>query len=247
MAIDRLVDNQRGVALITVVLVALAVSSVAIAASMMTMSGTLVRKYSERTSMASHAALSGVERGLSALVGNDTLLPVTGYTIMEDSVPVLDAMGNPIPGVRRSIYIGRSSDPSRSSIVSEVWHQGGVRAVRRMEVQASSFASYGYFVDDDDDNIGFSRDQDIFGPVHFNDPIRIWSANASDTATFWGEVTTTGSVVSPGQGSFRKGFTENVATVSLPTTTDLSGLAAMARDNTIGLNAGSLRGLGSHR
>ena len=143
VAISRLTDNQRGVALITVVLVALAVSSVAIAASMMTMSGTMVRRYSERNSMANHAALSGVERGLSALLADGTLYPTTGYTTLEDSVAVLDAVGSPIPGIWRSIYLGPSSDPSRGSIVSEVWTRGGVRAVRRMEVQASSFASYG--------------------------------------------------------------------------------------------------------
>ncbi len=229
MVFPRLIDNQRGVALITVVLVALAVSSVAVAASMMTMSGTLVRKFSERASMADHAALSGVEVGLSALLADGTLYPTTGYTTMpgEDSVAVLDAMGNPIPGVWRSVYIGPSADPSRGSIVSEVWVRGGVRAVRRMEVRASSFASYGYFVDDDN-NIGFSRYDDIFGPVHFNDPIPIWSVGASDSATFWGEVTTHGSIINAGNGSFRKGYTEGVGLVPFPTTSDLVGLETVA-------------------
>ena len=191
MAIPRLTDNRRGVALITVVLVALAVSSVAIAASMMTMSGTLVRRYSERTSMASHAALSGVERGLSALLASDTLLPTAGFATLEDSLPVSDATGSPIPGVRRSIYVGPSSDPSRGSIVSEVWVRGGVRAVQRLEVQASSFSTYGYFVDND--VYGFRPGDDIFGPVHFNDNITI-SSSGSDPATFWGKVTATGTI-----------------------------------------------------
>ena len=68
MALPRLVDNQRGIALITVMLVALAVSSIAIAASLMTLSGTLVRRYSERTTIADHAALSGLQEGLSAVL-----------------------------------------------------------------------------------------------------------------------------------------------------------------------------------
>ncbi|MCZ6756488.1 MAG: hypothetical protein O7E49_14360 [Gemmatimonadetes bacterium] len=243
----RLIDNQRGVALITVLLVSLAVSSVAIAATMMTMSGTLVRKYSERTAISDQAALSGVERGLSALLGDGTLLPVSGFTTLEDSVAVYDAMGNPIPGVRRSIYLGPSSDPSRASIVSEVWTRGGVRAVRRMEVQASSFASYGYFVDDDENNIGFNRNDDIFGPVHFNDPISIWSAGASDSATFWGEVTTTATIVSPGYGSFRKGYNENVSNIPLPEISSFAGLETMASNanlrfsSTLGPNSAPMR------
>jgi len=237
MAIPRLTHNQRGVALITVVLVALAVSSVAIAASMMTMSGTLVRRYSERTSMASHAALSGVERGLSALLASDTLLPTAGYTTLEDSQPVFDAMGDTIPGVWRSTYLGRSSDPSRGSIVSEVWTRGGVRAVRRMAVQAGSFASYGYFVDSDLLSSGFRLDDDIFGPVHFNDDITIQPPSGSDRATFWGKVTTTGSITpNSGNGSFRGGLNQSVSYIPLPTV-DFPGLETMA--NNAGLSFAS--------
>ena len=231
VAISRLTDNQRGVALITVVLVALAVSSVAIAASMMTMSGTMVRRYSERNSMANHAALSGVERGLSALLADGTLYPTTGYTTLEDSVAVLDAVGSPIPGIWRSIYLGPSSDPSRGSIVSEVWTRGGVRAVRRMEVQASSFASYGYFVDNDILSSGFRLDENMFGPIHFNDDIVVWPPSGPDSATFWGKVTTTGTIINPGNGSFRRGYNLGASNVPLPTI-DFVSLGTM------GTNAG---------
>jgi hypothetical protein len=228
MVFPRLIDNQRGVALITVVLVALAVSSVAVAASMMTLSSTLVRKFSERESMADHGALSGVELGLSALLADGTLYPVTGYTTLEDSVAVLDAVGNPIPGVWRSIHIGPSSDPSRGSIVSEVWNRGGVRAVRRMEVQANSFASYGYFVDTDNSfSPGFGLGQAMFGPVHFNDDIVIWPPSGSDSATFSGEVTVTGTITNAGNGSFRRGYQEGASNVSLPTV-DFGSLEIMA-------------------
>jgi len=230
MVLRRLIDNQRGVALITVVLVALAVSSVAVAASMMTMSGTLVRKFSERASMADHAALSGVELGLSALIADGTLYPTTGYTTLEDSVAVLDAMGNPIPGVWRSSYIGPSSDPSRGSIVSEVWTWGGVRTARRMEVQANSFSSYGYFVDNDNPfHPGFGNDQAIFGPVHFNDDITVWAPSGPDSATFLGEVTTTGAVINLGNGSFRRAPQEGASNISLPTV-DFVSLETMANN-----------------
>ncbi len=227
VAIPHLTDNQRGVALITVVLVALAVSSVAIAASMMTMSGTLVRRYSERTSMASQAALSGVELGLSALLANGALYPTTAYITMplQDSAEVLDAMGNPIPGVRRSIYIGPSADPSRGSIVSEVWVRGGVRAVRRMEVRTSSFASYGYFVGNDILNSDFR--EKIFGPAHFNYGITISPPSGPDSATFWGKVTTTGTITNISYGSFRQGHQQLATNTSLPVV-DFVSLATMA-------------------
>ena len=228
MMFPRLIDNQRGVALITVVLVALAVSSVAVAASMMTMSGTLVRKYSERASMANHAASSGVELGLSALLADGTLYPTTGYTTLEDSVPVLDAMGNPIPRVRRSIYIGPSSDPSRGSIVSEVWTRGGVRAVRRLEVAATSFASFGQFMYHDHSGVEFTATDDQYGPIHSNGDINIGLPVGADSAMFLGSVTVVGSIINPGRAVFVKGFTEGVSLDSLPTTSDLGALRNLA-------------------
>ncbi len=228
MAMPRLIDNQRGVALITVVLVSLAVSSVAIAATMMTMSGTLVRKYSERTAISDQAALSGVERGLSALLGDGTLLPVSGFTTLEDSAAVYDAIGNPIPGVRRSIYLGPSSDPARGSIVSEVWTRGGVRAVRRLEVAATSFASFGQYMDHDHSGVVFTATDDQFGPIHSNFDINIGLPAGADSATFMAQVTVGGSIINPGRGVFVKGFTEGVSLDSLPTISDLDALRTLA-------------------
>jgi len=133
--------------------------------------------------------------------------------------------------------LGRSSDPSRGSIVSEVWTRGGVRAVRRMAVQAGSFASYGYFVDSDLLSSGFRLDDDIFGPVHFNDDITIQPPSGSDRATFWGKVTTTGSITpNSGNGSFRGGLNQSVSYIPLPTV-DFPGLETMA--NNAGLSFAS--------
>ena len=227
MAIRRLVDNQRGIALITVMLVALAVSSVAIAATMMSLSGTLVRRYSERTTIADHAALSGVQEGLSAVLGNDSLYPTSGFTTLEDSVQVRDASGSVIPGVWRSTYVGPSADPSIGSVVSEVWGLGRVRAVRRLEIVAKSFASYGTFVNDNSGGPAFAPSHDQHGPVHFNSDFAVAAPAAGDTAIFYGEVTTTGNVSNSSNGLFRQGFTENTTTIALPAL-DLGGLDALA-------------------
>ncbi len=222
MVFPRLTDDQRGVALITVVLVALAVSSVAVAASMMTMSGTMVRKFSERASIADHAALSGVELGLSALLADSTLYPTTGYTTLENSEVVYDAAGNPIFGIRRSTYLGPSSDPARGSIVSEVWTQGGVVAVRRLVVSATSFASFGQFMDSAQASTVFSAVDDQFGPIHSNSDISIGLPVGSDSARFFAKVTVGGNIMNPARGVFMNGFTEGVSPISLPSHSDIA-------------------------
>ncbi len=239
MPLPRLVDNQRGIALITVMLVALAVSSIAIAASLMTLNGTLVRRYSERTTMADHAALSGLQEGFSAVLGYESLYPQTGYTTLEDSVQILDASGNPIPGVWRSTYVGPSLDPAVGTIVSEVWGQGGVRAVRRLDIVANSFASYGTYVNDNLGGPPFVPSHDQHGPVHFNDDIMIASPVGGDSAIFYQDVTTSGNVVNGGNGVFRQGYTESTVVVPMPSL-HLDGLAALAYTAGLRFNSTSL-------
>ena len=228
MKLSRIIRDQRGIALITVVLVALAVSSVAIAASMMTMSGTLVRRYSERATIADQAAISGTEKGLSALLGNGALYPQTGFTTLADSLPVYDANGTAIPGVRRSIYLGPSVDPARGSIVTQVWGQGGVRAVRRLEVSATSLGSYGFFVDDDETGLGYPPQVDQYGPVYSRKSIQVQPPSVGDTTVFWDQVATASTVINSGNGIFRQGFKENVPVIPMPSSTDLTSLRPLA-------------------
>jgi hypothetical protein len=146
---------------------------------------------------------------------------------LEDSVPIVDALGNTIPGVWRSTYVGPSSDPSLGSVVSEVWGRGGVRAVRRLEIKANSFASYGTYVNDNTGDPPFLPSHDQHGPVHFNADIRIASPASGDTAIFYQEVTTSQNIVNGDNGLFRLGYTENTADIPMPAL-DLASLESLA-------------------
>ncbi len=229
----HLISNQRGIALITVVLVALAVSSMAIAASMLTLNGTLIRRYSERATIADHAAVSGLQEGLSAVLGNDSLYPATGFTTLEDSVQVMDALGRPIPGMRRSTWVGPSSNPSRGSIVSMAYGQGGVRSLRRVEIAAETFASYGMVVGNDPFSIGFGPEDDQSGPVHFNSDIVFHAPAGGDTAIFYRDVSSSGDLLGSANADFRGSHLSSQATVTIPNASSLSSFASLA-------NAGNL-------
>ena len=60
MSRSKKVRNQRGIALITVLLVALAVSGIALAAAMWTLNATLITKSGDRTATLNDVAYSGM-------------------------------------------------------------------------------------------------------------------------------------------------------------------------------------------
>ena len=227
--------GERGVALITALLVALAVSSLAIAAALMSMNGTLIRKDSERTTMMDDAAVAGLEEARSAINGNIALYPTGGgYTTLESGVPVLDANGNQIPGLQRSTYVGPSGIISGQygifgSIISEVTDGHGNRRIRRMVVNQESFAKFAYFTDYEPSFIRFGNTDHIFGPVHSNSNIRMYAPSGGNQATFHAPVTTAGVVESPSYGNFMQGYTENATPVPMPGTPALNLLRTQAQ------------------
>ncbi|NIN10000.1 MAG: hypothetical protein GTO61_01150, partial [Gemmatimonadales bacterium] len=94
----------------------------------------------------------------------------------------------------------------------------------RLEVTEESFAKFAYFTDSEGGNIWFGGGDQLLGPVHSNDQIKIHSSGA----TFHAEVTTGRNVLYPGNGRFKKGYEEFVDTVPLPDNTDLARLQDLA-------------------
>jgi len=240
--------DRRGIALVTVLLVALAVSTLAIAATMLIQTGTLIRKHSERGAVVDDAALAGLEEARSTLNGNPALYPQGGgYVTLESNVSVRDAAGDTIPGLRRSTYAGPSGIVSGQygifgSIISVTDDGRGNRRVRRMVVNQESFAKYAYFTTIEPSGIRFGNTDQIFGPVHSNDNIRMYAPSGGNQATFHDLVTTAGIVENPSYGNFIKGYTENVPPVPLPGTPALNLLRTQAQTGGlyfVGSNAGN--------
>jgi hypothetical protein len=224
-----LAQNERGIALVAVLLVALAVSALAIAATMITASSVIIRRQGERAAVLNSVALAGLEEARSALNGTRTLFPDSGFATLELGAVVVDAAGDPVAGVRRSVYVGPTGIISGQygvfgSIVAVAEDSANNRVVRRLEINQESFAKYAYFTDVEPSSISFGGGDQIFGPVHTNDFLKIYASGA----TFWDEVRTARTVVGAQYGVFAKGYEENVPVIRLPDVADLVRLRTQA-------------------
>jgi hypothetical protein len=232
-AVQRL-DNERGIALITVLLVALVVGVFSVAAALIGTNSGLINRYQERQNTLSAVADAGIEEARSLVNADLTLYPANGYATLEAGVAVTDAQGNPIPGVQRSLYVGPTGITSGQygvfgSVVSVAEDQYGNRVVRRGEMVQQSFARYAYFTTFEPATIQFGGGDQIWGPVHSNSPIRLYNTPPNPSATFWGPVTTAQDVQNGAAGLFAQGFREFVDAIPMPTTADLNALAIQAQ------------------
>ena len=238
------VRNERGIALLTTLLVVVAVGAIALAAVMMTLNANLVTKNGERLSTLNDVALAGVEEGRSKLNANKTLYPVAGYSTVESNAIVKDAGNATIPKITRSTWIGPSGIASGQygvigSIISMARDSFGNKLVRRLEVNQESFSKFAYFSNIEQDTSGtvlsFLNNDQILGPVHSNDTIQI----ASSGATFKGQVTTAAAtIVGQANGTFTLPPIKSAARIPMPTVADLNKLDSLA-------NVGSTRFAGS--
>ena len=235
---NRTLRDERGIALLTTLLVTFAVSAIAIAAVMMTLNANLVGKNSERSAIVDDAALSGLEEARSRLNTTPALYPAGGFATLESNVAVKDANNTVIPKVTRSTYVGPSGIASGQfgvvgSIISIARDSFGNKVVRRLEVNQESFSKFAYFTNFETDTnantIVFGGGDQIRGPVHSNDQIRI-NNTPTPAVTFFDQVSTAAaSIVNQSNGSFGKAPLIGVARIPMPTTADLNKLDSLAQ------------------
>lgn len=220
---------RGGFALITVMLVVVIVALLATGAAVIGSAHTLGNRYYDRESQLDAVALEGLEMARARINGDKSVYPADGYTTLEDGVAVDDAGGNPIPGVKRWLYVGPTGSISGQygvfgSIVAVARDAGGGVVVRRSQVFQESFAKYAYFTDIEPSHISFGGGDQIFGPVHTNDDIKIYSSGA----TFHDETKTHGIVQDKPYGVFKKGYVEHAPRIDMPETAELSKLETQA-------------------
>jgi hypothetical protein len=230
--------DRRGIALLTTLLVAFAVSAIAIAAVMMTLNANLVGKNTERAAMVDAAALAGLEEARSQLNKNRAIYPNSGFTTLENNAAVKDAGNAVIPKVTRSTYVGPSGITSGQygvvgSIISLARDSFGNKVVRRLEVNQESFSKFAYFTNFETDTlfntIVFGGGDQIRGPVHSNDLIRI-NTTPNPAATFFDQVTTANATISNQSNAvFGKPPLLGVAPIPMPSVTDLNKLDSLAQ------------------
>lgn len=223
--------RRDGIALVLVVLLVMVTATVATSAAMLGSSSWLLSQYKERQSSLAAIADAGLEEGRARINGNKALYPDSLYNTIENAAAVTDASGKVIPGVRRWTYAGPIGVTTGQygvfgSVVTVAETSNGDRVVRRLEVVQESFSKFAYFTDVEPSSIAFGGGDQLFGPVHSNDNIRIYSSGA----TFHGPVTTGGTISGRNYGTFNAGYTERVKRISMPQTADLDKLRNYAQN-----------------
>ncbi len=182
-----IVRPRRGMALLTVMLVAIVGGVIALASAMMVMSGTLVQAASDRASAVDDAALAGLEEARNRLNARLDSIPVTGYSTIESNASVANGFG-----VRRTTWVARIGNADslanagefgvQGEIVSQAIDAGGNVAIRRSLVNQQSFARYAYFTDQSKNANGsilwFANGWTAQGPLHSNDSLYIYNGPA---------------------------------------------------------------------
>ncbi len=221
--------DERGVALVLVMLLTVAAVSLAAAAVFLASSANLISRAHQREADMRNAADAGIEMGRSALNGNPTLFPDSGFVALQSNQPVVDASGVPIPGLTRSVYVGPTGSSTGQygifgSVVSVISDASGAVVVRRGELAQESFARFAYYTNSEGTGICFGGGDQIFGPLHTNDNMCIYSSGAR----FHSSVEVSGTITGKTYGTFDQGYLERGAVIPLPTTADLAKLNTYA-------------------
>jgi hypothetical protein len=230
MSWTHCIRNERGVALMTVLYVALVVAVLSTTAVLLSLTSSMVNRNTDRELSLESIADAGIEVARSRVNGTPALYPDSGYATLEQDAAVTDASGAAIPNVTRSLYVGPTGITSGQygvygSAVSIARDRFGNTVVRRGEIVQESFAKYAYFTDIEPSNISFGGGDQIQGPVHTNDYLKIYSSGA----TFLGTVETAKTVQGAQYGTFAQGYTEHARTIPMPKTADLLKLKAQAQ------------------
>jgi hypothetical protein len=238
-------NDERGFALITVMLVTLVVAVLVTGAAIVGSTHMISNRYYDRQDQLDAVSLAGLELGRATVNGDPSIYPDSSYVVLENGVSVDGADGNPIPGVRRWVYAGPTGSLSGQygvfgSIVSVTRDNGGGVAIRRSQVFQESFAKYAYFTDIEPSYISFGGGDQLWGPVHTNSDLKIYSSGA----TFHDDVTTAEEVVGEQYGTFDRGYTEHVARIEMPQTTELTFLEAQAAAGGTSFSTSSPAGTG---
>lgn len=231
--------DQRGIALIVVMLLTVAVTALVAGAIYLTSTAKSIAGGQEREEEMRNAADAGIELGRSALNGTSVTLD-TVYQALFTNQTVLDANGTAIPGVTRSVYYGPTGSSTGqygifASIVSVITDRSGAVMVRRGELAQESFAKFAYYSDNEGSGICFGGNDQIFGPLHSNDDVCIYSSLAHFHSTF----DVSGIITGKSYGTFDMGYTENGSIIPLPTVTALSKLATYATQGGMNFTAPS--------
>jgi hypothetical protein len=227
--------DECGIALVTTLWVGFAVSAIALAGAFWVLNSQLIQKNGERSANLNDAAVAAAEEGRSRLNANPAAYPAAGYVQLDTNALVQDGAGVTLPGLRKNVYAGPDGITSGQygvfgTVIAVVTDSFGNKVVRREQVNQESFAKYAYFTTIEG-NIVFANNDQIRGPVHSNDLIKIYSTGAS----FYDQVSTAqSSIQGQNYGNFVN-FPPKLSVPAIPLPTTQAFTALQTRANNAGM------------
>ena len=231
-------SDRRGSALILTLVLTLSLASLATSAIYLGGNEQILANTYDQERTMRYADEAMLQMGKSTLNFYPYAAPDTGFTTVQNNVPVMGADGNPIPGITASMYLGPTSSNTGQfgrfvSVVAVAQNQAGAKVVRRLELAQESFAKFAYWSNQETNSgnpIYFANNDQLWGPVWSNDQINIYTSGARFHGTVGTALTVSGAVY----GTFDAGYSQNQKPISLPNNTvlvALSGYAAAAGFN----------------
>ncbi len=230
--------DRPGIALLVVMLLTLVVAAIAAGAALIGANSFLINEYDGQSSLLESVADAGLELGRARLNANPGLYNDTLPAPLEYQAAVYDADGAVIPGIVRTVYAmplggGLSEYGNFAALVAIAEMPDGAKAVRRLDLIQSSFASYAYFTDFESADIRFQSNDQLYGPVHSNSHIKIGTTGA----TFHGPVTTAGTFQGAEYATFMDDTTSGVTPILMPTTSQITRLRDLATPGNLAFTA----------
>ena len=203
--------ERRGFALLTVIMLTLAMAALAASAVYLAGNAGLLATSTDREREFKYGAEAAMAIGKSRLNTDPLVLPDTGFVTLMSGQQVIGADGQSLPGVTVNLYTGPTGSTSGqfgrfASVVAEARDASGARFVRRLELTQESFARFAYWSNKETNASGgtiyFANHDNLWGPVWSNDVISI----ASSGAKFHGDVGTAKTISGKNYGTFDKGL-----------------------------------------
>ena len=142
--------ERRGFALLTVIMLTLAMAALAASAVYMAGNASLLATSSDREREFKYGAEAAMAMGKSRLNTDPLVLPDTGFVTILSGQAIVGADGVALPGVTVNLYTGPTGSTSGqfgrfASVVAEARDATGARFVRRLELTQESFAKFAYW------------------------------------------------------------------------------------------------------
>ena len=227
------VRPRRGSAILTVLLITLAIAALAGSAVYLSGNAAILASSYDREREFKYASEAALAIGKSRVNYDPLALPDSDYVTLLSQGTITGADGVVLPGVKVNLFVGPSGSTSGqfgrfASVVAEARDVSGARFVRRLELTQESFAKYAYWSNHETNNgsiIYFANGDNIWGPVWSNDVINISSTGG---ASFHDEVGTAKTISGVANGTFFKGYSINQRPITLPNNTKLASLPGYA-------------------